>query len=166
MKKYIGFLFVIALLYSSCEQQSSNMSDPILSVNSDSACKQWTFKADAQPGPDQSCIRWSYDDNGTLTITHINAGFNCCPEKLLASFEINDNNIYITEDDSLALCHCNCLYDLEMVLQNIAPDNYILHISEPLVADSSEQFRIELDLKHHAQGEFFIDRTFYPWGSQ
>jgi len=65
-----------------------------------SACKDNHLKSDSITTFD-GCIIYEYDGS-QLLLTHVNAGFNCCPV-MLADLFINGNDISIIEIDSPSL---------------------------------------------------------------
>ena len=111
----------------------------------------------------QACIVYRYTSGGILEITHINAGFNCCPGKIMASVQIHDNVIVITEYEEEAACGCDCLFDVDMDIRNLAEGIYMLQIVEPYIGTRNEPFNFEITLSPGTQGTYCLDRTGYPW---
>lgn len=60
-----------------------------------------------------------------LHIEHLNARLNCCP-KFYVEYELADNRITAMENDSLNGCHCLCFRNLESVLYDLEPQQYIV----------------------------------------
>lgn len=165
MKKF-GSVYFVALLFvvlASCNREDTPDPDPVMLYATDMQCKfQTPLKGDT-PGVDQSCVSWNFEED-TLYLTHYNAGFNCCPEKILTSFRISGDTLYVTERDSLQLCRCNCLYDIDYKFANLNEQAYILHFDEPFVIDPKEPLEFEIDLKNEPTGKFCQNRDYYPWG--
>ena len=165
--KPLKLLFVIGMvffLFPYCEKAEQQLPDPYLeSFAVVEECLSFSPVKGDQPGPDRSCIFYEYDGDSTLKITHYNAGFNCCPEKVLTSFELRNDTIFIVEDDSLQLCRCNCLFNVEMTLHNLPSGKYVLKLGEPLVNQENELFIINLDLDRVTTDYICIYRDFYPW---
>lgn len=115
-----------------------------------------------QVSSSQSCISFTYS-NQTLFITHFNAGFNCCPGTLSASFSLLNDTLSIYENESQALCDCNCLYDLEMEANQLNAGFYVVRFVEPYVSIPSEELIFNINLNDSTTGTFCVDRNQYPW---
>jgi len=111
-----------------------------------------------------SCIDYSYDDFfNKLTIKHINAGFNCCPESLYCSVSLRGDTIVILEQEARDGCRCNCLYDLDIVINGVVSKSYQIKVIEPLSGDQ-EKIDFQIDLLNNKNGSFCTTRKVYPWG--
>lgn len=108
-----------------------------------------------------SCISYTY--NGTLSITHNNAVFNCCPGDLSATFNLEGDTIYITEAESSGMCDCMCLYDLDFEITNLPAGIYVLHLNEPYISDQTEILECTIDLLNSSSGSYCVPRTNYPY---
>lgn len=117
--------------------------------------------------PDQDCIEYEYDGESLLLIKHINAGFNCCPDSILADITIVDNLITIEEKESLSNpCHCLCLFDLDLEITNLEPGEYTIRVIEPYVKSGEEQLEFSINLSTSpSSGSYCVKRDYYPWGS-
>ena len=110
---------LIGLMIFSCEKNNDN--DKQLKITgqliSNSTCKNG-LKSSSQnvETPDSlSCVDYSFDkEKNKLTLKHINAGFNCCPDSLYCKIELKSDTILIQEFEKVADCRCNCLYDLDI----------------------------------------------------
>ena len=112
----------------------------------------------------QSCISYSYDGSGVLSITHSNAAFNCCVDNLGVAVERDGNTITITEYEILSNpCTCLCLYDFEYAVLNLPPGQYNFVIVENYVS-SSPSLNFSADLGANPVGELCVTRDYYPWG--
>ena len=50
----------------------------------------------------RSCVEYSYDQPGNkLVIKHINAGFNCCPEKISCTISLIGDTISVRESETV-----------------------------------------------------------------
>jgi hypothetical protein len=138
---------------------------PIPSGVTDSVgCK--LFEKDVDTTSSWGCIEWAYyPAEQKLVMTHVNAGFNCCPV-IGADFFIGHDSIKIVESDSLyeGGCDCECLFDVEYTLWNIGIREYHVIIVEPLAGVPDEPFDFYMDLASQPQGVFCLPRTTYPWG--
>ena len=109
------------------------------------------------------CIEYTYDGANVLAIKHMNAGFNCCPEKVSADFVIAGDTIKITEKEKSAQCDCCCLFDLDYSISNISPGKYFIKVSEPY-AGEGVKLEFEIDLRAQTSGCYCVQRDYYPWG--
>lgn len=117
--------------------------------------------------PDQSCIEYQYDGEGVLQISHINAGFNCCPGIILVQIDLKANHITITERehyDSTGPCYCLCLFDLDFAITDVEPGEYTIQVIEPYVIDGDEPLEFTVDLSSPSEGSYCVGRLHYPWG--
>jgi len=133
---------------------------------SNTQCKDF-FKSSSEgyTTPDSlSCIEYSFNQaDNALTLRHINAGFNCCPEELSCEIIAQGDTLIVEEYEKSALCNCNCLYDLEIVINGILESVYKIKMIEPYAHDQEELF-FEIDLSKEASGSFCVVRKGYPWG--
>ena len=110
------------------------------------------------------CIDWQYSA-GTLNITHVNGGFNCCVDVVSDGIYINGNTIRIYEIDSTVGegCPCMCCYDVSYTVNNVAPDTYRIVVNEPNLYPADEYLDIVVDLVAEPSGRECVDRHEYPW---
>jgi hypothetical protein len=162
----IPIILVMGLFIITCDKESP---DPLsLSGNmiSHSACKN-ELKSSSHDltTPDSiSCIAYSYDMlDHKLSVQHVNAGFNCCPESLYCDIALHGDTILIREYESAAQCRCNCLYDLDIVVTSVEAKKYKVRFVEPY-AGEQEQLLFSIDLEIEWEGSFCVIRKQYPWG--
>lgn len=164
--KVINTLFFLSLLIGlySCTKDSGsqNSQGKLIHV---SACKLNKSSNQGNEIPDSlSCAQFNYAaSSGTLTIKHINAGFNCCPDKIDCHIIVRNDSILISETESAAACNCNCLYDLDIQLTNLTSGSYTIHFIEPYAGDQPA-LTFGIDLATETEGEYCIIRKQYPWG--
>ncbi|OGU54807.1 MAG: hypothetical protein A2V66_06875 [Ignavibacteria bacterium RBG_13_36_8] len=169
LKRVCAFLFTIftaALLLSYCSVNEDNRNNPDSSgrLISTTDCKQFrNIYSDIVYPPDVSCIEYEYDGSDTLLITHINAGFNCCPGELTADITIQNNIITIEEHELEAGCRCMCLYDIVYQITDLQPGTYIIKFIEPYIGEN-ELLEVSIDLTSTIEDNYCITRTNYPWG--
>ena len=120
------------------------------------------FYATANTPDNQSCIEFLYVDS-TLHLTHVNAGFNCCPGNISSDFVFDGTTITISEGEATAECFCECLYDLEMEIENLPPATYTLVFEEPYAVGSGNEIAFSLNLNDSTEGSFCVSRNYYPW---
>ena len=115
--------------------------------------------------PDQDCIEYNYTEDYTLTIKHVNAGFNCCPELVAFVHISGDSLITIEELDSLINpCYCLCLFDMDYEITNLQPGIYRLNVIEPYRPSGDEVLDFIIDLRSPGSGVVCVTRSQYPWG--
>ncbi|PKP51870.1 MAG: hypothetical protein CVT92_11495 [Bacteroidetes bacterium HGW-Bacteroidetes-1] len=167
MKSRIIFLLVIATILISAngcskEKQQQKLSGKLTHHSECKSTKSGTYPA--QISDSLSCAQYSYDSNSKkLIITHINAGFNCCPEVLSCIISENNNTITIQEIEKDHLCNCNCLFDLGIEINDIESESYQIVFIEPYCGDQ-EPLIFEINLAIADTGSYCVVRNQYPWG--
>lgn len=154
------FLLIPSLLLLGCdaENPSSNLSGTLVN-HSECLLKN---SLSPQVPSSQSCVSYTYA-NETLLLTHFNAGFNCCPGTLSATFNLVNDTLYILENESESLCDCNCLYDMDMEINFLEPGDYVIKFVEPYVGIAAEELVFSTNLYDSTSGSFCISRNHYPW---
>lgn len=135
----------VLMEYFGCKQSQSQGSDNHVSVFS--------------TGTYDDCINYLYDGEGTLTLRHINAKFNCCPVEITAEIEFSGNLITITEREEDQLCDCICLFDLDYEIINLGPGRYTIRVIEPYVRGEEEVLEFTVDLFSAASGSYCLERN-------
>jgi hypothetical protein len=154
-------LITIITFLLSCSSNSNNPSDnPSGEIVKYSDCKS---NIQDSISNSKDCIEYQYDGKSYLKFTHINAGFNCCPGKITANIEIDSNAILVKENEQAAGCYCNCLYDIDYEINNLAPGMYHIVIVEPYKQSDEPLLEFDMDLIGHPTGSFCVDRWHYPW---
>jgi hypothetical protein len=115
---------------------------------------------------DQDCMEYQYDGQGVLLLKHINAGFNCCPDELLADITIEENVITIAEDESLESggCFCLCLFDVDYQIGNLPPGEYTIRVYGMYLEEGDQILELTVDLVSSPSGTYCVQRDYYPWG--
>lgn len=159
-------IVTVSVIYC-CTDETEGSKDLNLSVSliNSSACKQLKTAEPIENTPaSQSCIEYSYNQiTKVLTVNHINAGFNCCPESLSCTVVFRNDTIIIQEAEKNMGCKCNCLYDLEMEVTGVESGKYQLRMIEPN-SGTQNKLDFELDLQQQNQGTWCVTRQQYPWG--
>lgn len=162
-------LFLLIIPATSCDDTTpsgTSGEDPSGYLLVTSGCKAFALEAGGDvPGPDQDCFEYSYDRSGELSITHINAGFNCCPGEITADIDITNHVITITEHEEMQLCRCNCLFDVEYRIENIPPGLYTIRFVEPYTEEGDEPLECMINLQDDPAGSCCVTRDHYPWDS-
>src|SRR5574344_938666 len=134
---------------------------------SNTRCKSYTRSGEAiDETPDTiSRVYYSYDnETKKLTLKHINAGFNCCPDSLYCEIELKGDTIVIEEFEATVLCWCECVYDLEIEVDSVEMKGYQVKFVEPY-AGEQDKLVFGIDLAAAANGAYSVIRKTYPWGS-
>ena len=159
------FLF-IGVFVLACEKEENPPVEITGQLISNTLCKDF-LKSAAQglPTPDTlSCIAYTYNKaDSILTIRHINAGFNCCPEELSCTIVTRGDTIIIQEFEKFSMCDCDCLYDLDILINGVLDKKYKIKMIEPY-ARAQEDLFFEIDLSVEVSGSFCVVRKRYPWG--
>ncbi len=167
------FLPLILLLFlSGCQESRTTGSDPVGpdprgTLLGYGDCKLFDKEAaDIQaPGSDQDCIEYDYDGGSVLSLKHINAGFNCCPVKIMADIDIENHLIIIKESEAEAGCHCLCLFDVDYEITDLEPGEYTVRVIEPYVHEGDEKLEFTVDLSNPTSGRHCVHRRYYPWNT-
>ncbi|MCF8373363.1 MAG: hypothetical protein K9H64_17220 [Bacteroidales bacterium] len=162
---YFFFGLIFTMLFIACEDTekgpSPNENAELLSF---STCKTMkSYYATDSVQDNQSCIEFSFADS-ILLLTHVNAGFNCCPGNITADFVFDGNTITISEHEAAADCDCDCLYDLTMQMAGIAAGTYHFVFVEPYAGVTGQGIDFTLNLHDSVVGNYCVTRNFYPWG--
>ena len=162
----ISILFFIGALVLGCEKEEKPPAEISGQLINNTQCKDF-FKSASEGNitPDTlSCIEYTFNQTDSiLTLKHINAGFNCCPEVLSCEVTASGDTLIIEEFEKSALCYCDCLYDLDIIINGVVEGSYHIKMVEPYALDKEELF-FEIDLKEDKSGSFCVVRTQYPWG--
>ena len=160
MQLLIDHLFIDMDPLGSCFPRS----DAYGTLTDMTGCKSMAVgETRADTPSDEDCMEYQYDGEGFLSIRHINAGFNCCPE-IAPEISIEGNVITIDEIEIEGLCDCLCLFDLDYEINNLPPGVYTIHVIEPYVVEGEEPLIFIANLTSPASGQHCVDRHYYPWG--
>lgn len=159
--------FILSITFYSCKHESENPKDLNLTIKllGNPQCiglKSAVITAEIPRS--QSCLEFSFDQTSSkLSLKHLNAGFNCCPESLSCTVTYRNDSIIIQEIEKHMGCKCNCLYNLDIEVDGVESGKYQLRIIEPY-AGNQDKLGFELDLRTKKQGSFCVSRKQYPWG--
>lgn len=164
--KTIFLLLFVLFLFAACEQTSHDTAfvgeAGGLVFHSD--CKLKSGKAVLSNA--ESCVEYEFVECcKTLKINHINAGFNCCPDSMYCEVFVVDDTIRIVEHETMPMCHCNCLYDLNIQVNNLERKAYVLQFVEPYAQEQTPLIFV-VNLKESPSGSRCVSRTLYPWGGE
>ncbi|MEA1875676.1 MAG: hypothetical protein U9N86_02315 [Bacteroidota bacterium] len=158
-------LVFFVLLYGCTKDQPRDWPNPAVSLEEVGGCKDFRPKAESDYPNNTACLLFDYDGDSILTLTHINAGFNCCPEEFFVNVDFRNDTIFILESERDGLCDCDCLYDLHFTIQPIPPGIYFISVDEPYVRQAEDpKLEDQVDLTKAGSGAFCVSRSHYPWG--
>jgi len=158
-------LFIINYLYKGGPAPCSPPMGILLGYYGCKEFQKWSPTNDTPP--DQDCIEYQYDGTSVLLLKHVNAGFNCCPDEILADITIEDNTVTIEEDESLEItggCFCLCLFDVDYGISNLPSGEYTIRINGLYLEEGDEILEFTVDLASSPSGSFCVYRDHYPWG--
>ncbi|MDT8323582.1 MAG: hypothetical protein RRA94_05700 [Bacteroidota bacterium] len=140
--------------------------DPSGELTSATDCKSFMKSTLTGPGSSgESAVLYVYDaDTRVLTLTHVNAGFNCCPGELSVAVTVSEGNITVVESEREAGCHCNCLFDLGIRVRDLPPGSWSIAFVEPYRHPDDAAISFTADLRTDPTGEHRVPRRHYPWG--
>jgi hypothetical protein len=156
-------LLIPALLSTGCTEDNPALAEDAYGALLESVgCKTAEGDMEAQLASGEECLEW--DLNGrVLSLTHVDAAFNCCPESLTAEVLIDGSSITVIEGevfDDGGECDCICLFDLHIAVYDLTPDVYTVSVSGPY---SPEPLDTTIDLVAQPTGRYCEDREVYPW---
>ena len=167
---FILFYFAL-ILFLSCESNTKSEAKFELTgaVSAFSGCKYLNkttgLSKNIETLPDTlAAVEYFYDGESQLILTHINAGFNCCPAEIVSTFVLEGNTIIITPKETASDCDCNCLYDLVFDLTNVQAQLYTIRFVEQYTGEEDEKLEFEVDFSKQPTGSYCVPRTHYPWG--
>lgn len=158
-------MLLIVIWAVSCAKNNENNGSVSGALVSHSECKNGEKNSLATgPADTLSCVEYEYlAENKTLRISHLNAGFNCCPGELSCEADIINHELKITESEEEPGCNCMCLFDLEIEITDLEPGIYSLRLIEPYIGNQAELITV-IDLNASPTGTFCVIRKDYPWG--
>ncbi len=162
---YFGIFLSILALSISCQNKEEEEDPQYGKPMSNHGCNDHKIDKSGENIPDTlSCVYYTYNmEKKQLHIEHKNTAFNCCVDLLLFNDQIQNDTILIKEMEHNGQCDCLCLYDVEMKVENVKPQKYILKIDEAYT-ENILPFIIELHLDSINTGEHCLTRHNYPYG--
>ncbi|MBN2610387.1 MAG: hypothetical protein JXB00_02420 [Bacteroidales bacterium] len=161
---YTALVLPLLFCVIACENENQINQDFSGKLVTHSSCKYNKSTLEEPNIPDTvSCVQYAYDaTSGKLNIKHINAGFNCCPEKLSCTFSLVGDTVTIEEAEEDGFCDCLCLYDLDIEVTGIGAKGYVLKFVEPYWRDQ-EPLVFNINLAAQSSGSHCMIRKKYPW---
>jgi hypothetical protein len=164
MGSFIKLLILVPLLVLfSCSRNNHYQGEFFVTFSSDMTCHSGGDLKSDNPSPETSCIKYTYVGDSLLTLSHLNAGFNCCPENFAVDIEVKGDSLIVREEDVKQLCRCNCLYNLDILVHNLPADTYHVRIVEPYVQGDEARLVFDLHLKSETEGQFCVTRPEAWW---
>lgn len=74
-------------------------------------------------------IEYQTTEDNFLSIKHVNASLNCCPDSILVVSGIKDGKLNYTVCHKAIYCNCNCYYDLNCKIGPLEYGKYTFRIS-------------------------------------
>lgn len=156
---------LLGLLFVACDEDpQSNITGK---VTTQSQCKNFLSQNNEKftVADTFSSVTYLYNvSQQKLTLTHINAGFNCCPGEISCEIEIEGDTIHIYENEETSACDCLCLYDITEQLTNVTAGTYTIQYHEPYIGNQ-QNIIFQVNLSENTSGSFSVHRTSYPWGT-
>lgn len=151
MKQLIKISILCGLIFSlTCSCTKDNVENtPIQNFYYD-GCKSENLKSSTL-----EYIEYKVVNDHYLSLKHVNAEFNCCPEEIVVSVSIEDDKIIYTSNHKTNGCYCTCLFDTYCEIGPIENTEYIIEINTYGI-DIPIQFTI--DLGETTEGTFAIER--------
>jgi len=172
-KHFLAMISAVILTLTACNEIEKNpptCDEPFLKAKAGrildhTDCKDTEIGSKVPYSASDECVTYNYYMNYLiLQLSHRNAGFNCCPEKITASYYFSDDTIKIFEKQAKAGCRCECLYDVNYEIRNIRPGIYHLEIYGPITDGINKpQFSCVLNIPNDSDSTFCMTRGFYPW---
>ncbi len=154
----------LALVMSGCQDSGENPDQATGRLLRTDGCK--SFSQDGAAGlavaSSEDCLEYRFDGS-VLRLKHVNACFNCCPGEVRADVRVSGRGITITESEQMAGCYCQCLFDLDLEVDNLPPGSYLIQVIEPYVPEGEEPLTFAVQLEAGAAGRFCVERATYPW---
>ncbi len=156
------------MLFGCKEKVTTPETTPFGILSTYEGCKTFATTSSSGSSPhgiNEECIEYEYDDEGLLVLTHINSGFNCCPEKITADIFVSGNMIYIEEKEKEQGCFCQCLFDVKYEFHDLVSGEYTIEVKGLYTKNTDEELRFTLKLIGPCSGTFCVLRTHYPWNT-
>lgn len=153
-------VFIISLLFFSCELFENMLLNFKLEIVNHSGCKSYrSISKSDSASLSETSMHIAYDESGGLEIFRENIVQYCGGTKSKISCEINDNIIIFTEEESITgpLTMCLCLVDIKYKLEDVEPGTYIIEIKDE---DISEE--VELNSTGSSYS-FYYEQDGYPY---
>jgi hypothetical protein len=158
---YLTIALIISFFLSCVPTDDNNPSDTVKEIKADFGdCLE--NQINVIDDTMETIIEYTYQNN-VLNIKHLQAGFNCCFDYILVRIEVKDNVIFIKEKDINPNCHCLCLRDIYYSIEDIAPGQYQVRVTEPYLPENDAEIIFNVDLKEFTSGTESFVRTMYPW---
>ena len=157
-------IVLVCLQFNSCDEKknTTELNGGLVNHSECKSSKSALIMSDVADSV--SCINYIFDQElKTLYLTHLNAGFNCCPESLYCKITLNVDTLIIEELEKSSNCNCNCLFDLDFELTGVENQSYYIKFIEPY-ASGQTPLLFEIDLSGTHEGSYCVTRTQYLWG--
>jgi hypothetical protein len=174
----VALLWVLPLLcLCGCGSHSASgvhLAEPVGEWLGHGSCLPPTLGAGRAQTPDElDCLKWEYDGEGFLQVTHANAGMNCEPV-IEAAISVGPSpgpgfagTILIVENELYDSVNCYCLFELDYTVSDLPPGRYWVEVQEEedCIFPEDEPLQFELELDAAGVDSFCVVRDHYPWDS-
>jgi hypothetical protein len=126
-------------------------------------CKAFLPEDTGEGSASRECLEYDYDGESVLRLKHVNAGFNCCAEKISAEITFFPGEIRIEESEESAPCDCHCLYDVDYEFLHLKPGIYRIAVTGPYQREDDPPLEFDIDLQGPRTGFICVERNHYPW---
>jgi hypothetical protein len=118
-------------------------SGPFLDDYANSGCLPGAVPGE---GPCEEDDRFSLAVTGDrLHIAHFDATYNCCPDDIAVTLEVDGCLLMLTEEEILVLpCFCVCCYEVDSVVEGLAPGEYTVEYRWYDYETGQEQCHVEV----------------------
>ena len=104
---------------------------PFVGGYSNSGCLDNPYTAAAE-----DVYPWCGDDGivavvgeNKIMVTHLNATYNCCPDEIAVTLEVEGNKLKLNEAEILTTpCDCMCCYNVDTEIAVFEPGEYIVEV--------------------------------------
>jgi hypothetical protein len=154
----------IGYVQFSCKKNNDLIGNPKGYVTKTSECKLKNTEVKKITAATESCIVYDYfETTHVMKLWHNDAAFNCGMTKVTCSVSLSNDTLTINEIEAANIANCDCLYDVELQIDNLKSGKYILYIKEPYVGNQ-QKLIFPVDLDKDPSGEYCVPRSYYPWG--
>lgn len=159
--KIIALCGIIVISAYSCEKENGNkpkIEDRILQVKdlTYDGCKELKRNSDSII----EYIEYYIVDSNYLALKHVNAVFNCCPEKIIVEAKLENGKIIYNSFHKVNGCRCYCLFDTYCMIGPLSFMKYSFIINTYGI---DEPIEFTLDFSKTTKGKYIIEREGYNY---
>lgn len=167
IKRAIPVIFIVQLMcfvFISCNDDSSSSAGGFSYSFVASDCKDVLFSEGfILDEAVEDCLFLEVTADGSATVLHSNATFNCCPGEIVTDVRVDGNTIYISENEREAGCLCLCLYDIVYRFEGLPAGLYSVIVDEPYRAPFDPVLQCDFSFQPESSSHCCVKRATYPW---